>query len=504
MAKKYLYGAAVQGIQQFIFQTNELKDIVGASELVENICKDKFADALGIKTDELKEAPGSIINAAGNIKYLFDDKKKCEQVVLNFPKVVIEYAPGITISQAVVEWDDSGSVTFAQVVNELENKLKSQRNKPMASTTIGMMGIERSRKTGLPAVRIDGKDFMDAATVAKRFHKDQKKGREGKRNVLKLAKIAFGNDKLTYGEVAIDPEDMTTSNDWVAVIHADGNGLGQVVQKVGKNKDDFKDFSKSLDKATKEAAQKAFEEIKKDDWKRIPIRPIVLGGDDFSVICRADLALEYVKAFISHFEEETRDKLGKVLKEYSVFADGKDCLTACAGIAYVKSSYPFYFAYELAETLCSQAKKDTKTGLEGTNKLPQSCVMFHKVQDSFVEDYEAITKRELCPNGEISFKHGPYYINDKQGRWTVKKLLGEVKNLNGDEGNAVKSGLRRWMGVLDNPDFAKQVLERLKTIATMPDVVKTATTADGRKAVPAYDMLALHTVMYQNTKNNND
>ena len=35
---KYLYGASVQGIQQFIFQTNELKDIVGASELVEFIC----------------------------------------------------------------------------------------------------------------------------------------------------------------------------------------------------------------------------------------------------------------------------------------------------------------------------------------------------------------------------------------------------------------------------------------------------------------------------------
>ena len=25
----YLYGAAIQGIQNFIFQTNELKDIVG-------------------------------------------------------------------------------------------------------------------------------------------------------------------------------------------------------------------------------------------------------------------------------------------------------------------------------------------------------------------------------------------------------------------------------------------------------------------------------------------
>jgi hypothetical protein len=44
----WLYGAAVQGIQGFIYQTNELKDIIGASELVEEICTLEFAEALGI------------------------------------------------------------------------------------------------------------------------------------------------------------------------------------------------------------------------------------------------------------------------------------------------------------------------------------------------------------------------------------------------------------------------------------------------------------------------
>ncbi len=40
---KYLYGAAVQGIQGFIFQTNKLKEIAGASEMVEQICTNEFA-----------------------------------------------------------------------------------------------------------------------------------------------------------------------------------------------------------------------------------------------------------------------------------------------------------------------------------------------------------------------------------------------------------------------------------------------------------------------------
>jgi len=34
---KYLYGASVQGIQDFIFKTNKLQEIVGASEIVKNI-----------------------------------------------------------------------------------------------------------------------------------------------------------------------------------------------------------------------------------------------------------------------------------------------------------------------------------------------------------------------------------------------------------------------------------------------------------------------------------
>ena len=44
---KFLYGASVQGIQRFIFQTNDLKDIVGASELVEFICTDLFQQTVG-------------------------------------------------------------------------------------------------------------------------------------------------------------------------------------------------------------------------------------------------------------------------------------------------------------------------------------------------------------------------------------------------------------------------------------------------------------------------
>lgn len=106
---EYLYGAAVQGIQSFIFQTNELKDIVGASELVEQICKTDF--------EEFAKNGEIILHAAGNIKCIFKDENECKNAVLNFPEKVMEKAPGITISQAVVAMKGKFA-SFPEAVNE--------------------------------------------------------------------------------------------------------------------------------------------------------------------------------------------------------------------------------------------------------------------------------------------------------------------------------------------------------------------------------------------------
>ena len=59
---KYLYGASVQGIQSFIFQTNKLKEIIGASELVEEICTSMFAEQIYKTYKELVVDKNAIVN----------------------------------------------------------------------------------------------------------------------------------------------------------------------------------------------------------------------------------------------------------------------------------------------------------------------------------------------------------------------------------------------------------------------------------------------------------
>lgn len=483
---KYLYGAAVQGIQDFIFKTNELKHIVGASELVDKICTSAF--------EEFETPDGeAIVRAAGNIKYVFSNRQDCEKAVLLFPKKIMQMAPGITISQAVTTFENDEQ--FGTAIDEIERLLKTQRNRLPKSVTAGIMGIKRTNNTGLPVVNAK---MQDESTVQKEIYN----------TTMLLCQKSFDEPSLSKENLALDISDMKGKNDWIAIIHADGNGLGKVVQIIGKQKEDFKAFSQKLDEATRQAANAAYRAVSKErnGKKRvIPIRPVVLSGDDMTVIIRGDLALLYAKTFIVEFEKKTKELLKDILEKHNVFSGGQNYLTACAGVAFIKSSYPFYFGYQLAEELCGQAKKDTKTKA-GEGNLPDSCLMFHKVQDSFITNYAAIEERELTTkDGKLSFKAGPYYticqgddtrIGLQSGEMDLEKCC---EMLRGEGAEGIKSGIRNWISLrLANAEKAKQRRNRLLQIYPNAKAVETLTSEKDGKCI-AYDVLAYHTIMNQET-----
>lgn len=481
--KKFLYGAAVQGIQSFIFQTNALREIAGASELVEQICTQKFAEAIGSNADDLAKDPNAIVTAAGNIKYVFDSDNDCKELVRKFPMQVMQFAPGITISQAVVAID--GDIS-KEHIDELERRLRTQRNKTMRSYDVGLTSILRSRRTGLPAVKIEDGDFLDKGTVLKIEAIESIRTVPGEpKKYTRLLKSLFGNTLI--GKTTLDFGKITkTKNEnysWLAVLHADGNNMGIALQKMGEETKEtkgepfikiFRAFSQALDLSTKNAANKAYlETVKNIELKSgdtIPFRPIIIGGDDLTLVCRGDIAIPFTKLFLQYFEDETKTNFKSIAKKVSFLQNG---LTACAGIAYIKESYPFHYGYHLAETLCGQAKKIAKDGLSDTKTTP-SCLMFHKVQDSFVEDYKEIRERELCAgkgDKKIRFDFGPYYLESTHKDPTIEYLEKCVSNLDGKEGNAIKSHLRQWLTDLHNePGLAEQ--KKLRVISMNENKLK--------------------------------
>jgi hypothetical protein len=354
------------------------------------------------------------------------------------------------------------------------------------------MAMNRSRKTGLPAVeerKIKGDlTIIDA-------------GNQAKIKIKSRRVLTSMLDEIDDAQIPWEMEDMTKSASkdysWLAVIHADGNNMGLALQQLADSTKDtkgekfinvFQKFSLALDESTKKAAKKAYDAVynKKQD-KKIPFRPIILGGDDLTIICRGDLALEFTKHFLAMFKEATLKNFGELPVEVGFLKNG---LTACAGIAYIKESYPFHYGYNLAEILCGEAKKVAKDGLKDTETTP-SCLMFHKVQGSFVEDYSTIKERELKA-GEIRFDYGPYYLESTQKTPTIENLENSVKLL---EGNAIKSHLRQWLTHLHNePGLAEQKLKRLVSMSPKAEDLGLPDSAIQNGKSPVYDWLTIHSI----------
>lgn len=457
----YLYGSSIQGIQSFIFETNKLREIVGASEIVDNLSGNFFKEKFKLNS------PDFIMHAAGNIKLVLEDRDLLAEIVRAWPKIVQEKAPGLTLSQAVVTLD--GDLTQDHIMR-LEEKLKTQRNKGGGLRPLAAMAMVRSRRTGHPAV--DWKDEQSAPRdLAVRAKQEVGKGEA----LHSLMEKSFPSDiTKSIKSLPMDVSDITGKGEtgWLAVIHADGNGLGKVIQSMAgqmagqpsEMRRVFKEFSGALDQATINAARASVKEIilpevkgEGDDSEhtvKLPFRPVLLGGDDLTVIIRADLALDFTRSFLNHFENETAERMAELSKQYGLAILEKG-LTSCAGIAFMKESYPFHYAADLAEELSAYAKKVSREVKAG--RMPSS-LAFHKIQDSFVDSYEDITERELTA-GDISFRYGPYFINNEYLP-SVETLENQVNAILKKE--APLSGLRNWLALLyDDPTRAELWLDRV-------------------------------------------
>jgi len=473
---KYLYGASVQGIQGFIFETNKLKEIAGASQLIDNISSidwvnkndlsefEKYCKLFNHQVDHDE----IIMSAAGNIKYKVEDKEILKMIVLGFPKHIANYAPGVTISQAVVEIEDENDIQKS--IDKLEGELKAQRNVVTMPIDTGFMGLERARRTGGVAYESNKDGVIDKSTSLKTKMR--------KEDTLKLFE-KFKGGKVKAEEVPFDLNEITKqaeNNSWIAIIHADGNGLGTILanmsNKVKKEKREqaFKTFSKQLDVATQSAAKIAFKEIIPvlNPGEKYPIRPVVLGGDDLTVIIRADLAFDFTKAYLRAFEQETARIFKNELKDFMSDIKG---LTACAGIAYIKDSYPFHYGIHLAEDLTSQAKNISKSE-EVQNKVEQgtipSSLSFYKVQSSFTDDLEEMKDRtQYASRSKVSFDYGPYFIDDIKGMPNVKELdskLEVLQNFKADKSKGI-SKLRQYISELyKDTSKAKFMMDRVSKV----------------------------------------
>ncbi len=496
--KRYLYGLSIHGIQSYIFSSNKLREIAGASELVEKICTDFFKDKVQNYNSE-----NLLMGAAGKVKYIFDDEVDCSEIVRNMPYWLSIFAPGISISQAVEIFEERDLV---KAMDTLERKLQIQRNIGGTQSRLGYTGVLNSRRTGLAAIQFDDRkgDFLDLETMRKLEAVSMV-------NFKKMTK-----ESIAVSRIPFELSDLKDKKSWIAVIHADGNGLGQLLQNLGatlcdsiqfqKVKSGYKQFSLAIEEATVGAIRSAYD-LMKHNWSEdeiIPIRPILIGGDDVTVIIRADLAVEFTHLFLSEFERASAKTLA-FLEDYGV-TDFKNGISACAGIAYVKHNYPFHYAVELADELCREAKNYVKSSVPLNGTVPRSALSFFKVQDSFVDSIDELRKRTMTKTEVVDYRFGPYLVHRTDTFPSSEDLLNQLSNLNSlTKANEKKISLGKLREVIsksyESKDHAIFLLKRMKQMnwglyddLNLDDII---VKMENNEKLPLLDLMNLYGFQYK-------
>ncbi|MBT9146895.1 MAG: hypothetical protein DDT32_00642 [Syntrophomonadaceae bacterium] len=374
-------------IQKYVFSSNRLKENIGASYLVENIYKSFMSQALERclgKTPDLNlwaEDPEIILMknprsdfevgyvGGGNALLFFLDETMSLKFIREWTKELLLKAPGLHTVVAIAEFPiDSLTdiMPFRGFMEELHNSLSENKNKYFLNTVLSKHGITADCPLSGYSAEVFSRDpgakdrYISSVSHAKLCAavSADKKLTENYKELLK--------DEFRFTS-QLDDLGQMSGDSYLAVVHIDGNNMAERFQQLQKLSA-LRDLSFSVKEATENAFKNLLRYIideqmphltspeslflikDEDGKKNLPIRPIVLGGDDITFVTDGRLGIHFAEKFIEFFEEQK--------------VSDTQPLTACAGIAIVKTKYPFSRAYEMAEQLCSEAKKTSREKAE--------------------------------------------------------------------------------------------------------------------------------------------
>ncbi len=419
-----------RSIQRYIFAGTELKTNVGASYLVKQLFRNELKDVVQkLQLREVTDWEGNEDTFAsmqdpaycipyvggGNALLLFSagvNQKTIEDVVTNLTKQLLVEAPGLSTGAAIGELDLGGG--YSDSFNRLHAKLRQNQNTVRPQVNVPYTGLTHTCPV--------------SGGVANCFRSSGKGNRKNHRHfsqetVCKEKASVFANQSLNVElakrhsgflfPMALDMLGQVEGENYIAIVHADGNQMGKRFSgcsSLGRHAY----LSRTVATKTAEAFDGLIDsivaDIQKHGWRDkqnnlhmqglvlseeknsgvyLPIRPIIIGGDDVTFVCAGRMALTYTKRFLEAM-------LTDVDKDKNI-----DC---CAGVAILPTSYPFFRGYVLAEQLCGAAKKCSR-GREGTAWM--DFAILHGEQAPELED---IRLQEYHGAWLQNLHFGPYQV----------------------------------------------------------------------------------------------
>jgi hypothetical protein len=353
------------GIQDYVFRTNKLRQIIGASTLVNNATGQWV-------TDVLKKPQDLVYSGGGNAVLIFDSMEDAKKFASDLSKITLEKAPGLrlVISHKEFNYNNDALGGSNGIINktfEQLDRLKAEGNPWAYETSLGV--TEECLFTGQPVVLESVAKSYDTLLSSEALAKQTAETDQ----LEKFSKEVDGKEYTFY--FAEDMDHITGKNsdkNLIGIVHIDGNDIGTKIKELvnkysfananNELRDELAKFSDSVNAASEMTFDGLLVDIirhlhgtslqlsdgelnlyDKNGDVILPIRPIVLGGDDMTLICDGSLALDLTVRYLETAQTQE-------------LSDGSK-YNCKAGVCIVKKNFPIYPAYQLSNQLAGSAKR---------------------------------------------------------------------------------------------------------------------------------------------------
>lgn len=505
---KFIVAIETVKIKEFLFSTNKLKVIRGASYLLDYLNQVEVPKILKDK-NRVKEED-IIYVGAGNAKFFVerDSKEEAEKVVKEIiaevKKKYEKEAPGAKVVGVYVETQykkGEKSENGKEVWNDLDKlgELTAiEKSKGFSTLNIDLPRVEKCELSGTELAEISIKNLsrdlenlgfhikdgelifkelsdtescsIDLRTLKWQINNQAKT--TGKISDASFRKILFANllkkvDKIdnvgfynTIKEYIRDDENTTKENtstdievdiktniqdyqdtdSFFGLMYSDGDGLGDFLKgskdkfiKLLEEKDNAEDlylkfmgeFSKELDRTTKESLRDVLKEVfekadKRDKWGEF----LIVGGDDVCAVFPPNLVMEISMKFQKRFEEQMAIAMKEITKD--IGEDENTRITSSSGVIIAKAKTPMFQLFEQALHLQKSAKKARKKAVDkNLNKTgfidfqvigSEGCVDIDEFRDKFKDNKVMERPYSIALEKENDFKN-------------IEKLLTLIKDM---------------------------------------------------------------------------
>ena len=320
--------------QDYIFGSHKLKDNARRSAEINYVTGSQFFSR---NAGELYSEKENFVYAGGGHTVLqFKDSEAAKEFTKKVTEAAMRQFNGLEVFARSISYDEDKTPreNLLNLSKSLEQK-KSQR-------------VTSFRQTSFGIEKLDGISYKPIELEQESIKEDL------------LSEYEFQPPKgwvypKDFKELTFETENYPISKDnFIAVIHIDGNSMGSRVNSIYEKEctdweqccESLRRFSSGIQEDFEAAFNEMVTEITNQGvmTEQLPVRPVILAGDDVCFVTAGSIGLECSRIFLEKLSQKKNKEDGKY---YS----------ACAGVAIVHVKYPFHKAYEMAESLCENAKK---------------------------------------------------------------------------------------------------------------------------------------------------